>query len=139
MSRLQANSQFKTVVITLWDDIRTEFIWRIHQLEKKVENGYKDFWGNMSVKIIAYLTGLLIALLFTIVGYNFANDDTFHNYNRLMVERLQSEKASKEDLQCEGEKIRAEIQRLRESFHKEMGEMKTLVINNGNANGRGTK
>lgn len=106
-------------------------------MEKKVENGYKDFWGNMSVKIIAYLAGLLIALLFTVMGYNFANDDTFHNYNRLMVERLQIEKASKEDLQFEGEKIRSEIQRLREAFHKEMGEMKALVINNGN--GRGTK
>lgn len=102
-------------------------------MEKRVEgvlnNGnFRSFWDTISVRIIGYLIVILMSILFAIVGYNFANDDQFHNYNRMMVERLQVEKASKDDLRCEGDKIRAEINVLQSTLKNETDEIKKILM-----------
>jgi hypothetical protein len=131
MSRLQAAHHYQTAIRDYWHHAKLELISEAHRLEKHVKDGFDDFWGSISVKIIAYLIGLLIAVLFTIVGYNFAMDDTFHNYNRMAVERLQSEKASKEDLRCEAEKIHVELSGLRKDMTADMNDLKKILMQNG--------
>lgn len=133
MFGLQKSYQIEAALGHLWHELKQDVIGRAKRLEKRVENGlsngnFKGFWDTVSVRIIGYLIVVLMAVLFAIVGYNFANDDQFHNYNRTMVERLQFEKASKDDLKCESEKIKVEITSLRTSLQSDMNEIKNMLI-----------
>lgn len=133
MFGLQKNYPVAATLAQLWQTLKTDLIGRARILEKNLGNGlnngnFRSFWDAISIKIIGYLIVILMSLLFAIVGYNFANDDQFHNYNRMMVERMQVEKASKEDLKCEGEKIRAEIAALQNSLKVETEEIKKILM-----------
>lgn len=133
MFGLQKSHQIEAALGHVWHELKQDVIGRAKRLDRKLEeslgNGqFKKFWDAVSIKIIGYLIVLLMAILFAIVGYNFANDDQFHNYNRMMVERMQFEKASKEDLRCESEKIRADLTIMRTQLQGDMDEIKKILM-----------